>query len=63
MGGGSLDNGFGVRGLDLAVLGQAPEVTEPGEGALDHPALGQQDKALSVPRTLDYFHVQVAMAG
>ena len=59
---GDIDNGFRMGGLDLVVPGEAAEVTQPGKGALDHPALGQQDKAFGFLRSLDHFHLQVAMA-
>jgi len=41
-----------LRGF-LVVLAEAPELHQPSEGALDHPAAGKRDKALVLLGTLD----------
>ena len=37
---------FGISGQDFDILGQAPEIAQPGEGAFDNPAPGQDGKAI-----------------
>ena len=49
--GGEIDHGLGVSRLYFVVLGEASEVSEPGESAFDDPALGQDDEAVG----MDFF--------
>ena len=42
----------------LEILGKPPVAPEPGEGALDHPAERQHDKAFHVVAPLDDLHAQ-----
>ena len=39
-------------------FGETPVSSEPGEGALDHPAAWQDDKALHIVAPLDDLHAQ-----
>jgi hypothetical protein len=60
---GQLDGGEGNEGGQgfgkvLEVLGETPVSSEPGEGALDHPAARQDDKALHIVAPLDDLHRQ-----
>ena len=43
--GSKCDEGFQSCGEILEVLGEPPVASEPGEGALDHPAARQDDEA------------------
>jgi hypothetical protein len=47
----------------LEVLGQAAIAAEPGERALDQPALGQDGKAMAAGRTLDDLEPQALLRG
>ncbi len=49
----------GVTGPVLEILGQPTTAVKPGEGALNHPASGQNLKALRRIRTFDYFNSQL----
>jgi hypothetical protein len=42
----------------LEVLGETPVSAEPGEGALDHTAAGQDDEAFHIIAALDDLHAQ-----
>ena len=48
-----VNHGFSGLILVLVVFAQSPIVPQPTEGPFDHPALGQQSKALAVIGTLD----------
>ena len=52
------DEGGDGFGEVLEVLGEAPVAPEPGEGAFDHPAARQHDKALHIVAPLDDLHGQ-----
>ena len=63
-----LDGGEGNEGgqgfgKDLEVHGKTPVSSEPGEGALDHPAPRQDDEALRVAAPLDDLHAQLRHLG
>jgi hypothetical protein len=45
---GEAEEGGDGWGVALEVAGQAAVATDPGEGALDDPALGQDDKAMGI---------------
>ena len=47
------DPGLGAGDGSLEVLGESSASAEPGEGALDDPAPGQQDEALGGIRSFD----------
>ena len=60
---GKLDGGEGNEGTQgfsnvLEILGQTPVASEPGEGALGHPAARQDDKALHVVAPSNDLHAQ-----
>src|ERR1700724_1612302 len=60
---GQLDGGEGNEGGQgfgkvLEILGKPPVSAEPGEGALDHPAAGQDDGAPHVVAPFDDLHAQ-----
>ena len=59
---GQIDEGFGDLGLAFVVPAQAPGAAQPAEGAFDHPASGDDDKALCLvgtPDNLDIWSVHV----
>jgi hypothetical protein len=45
---GEVDEGGGGSSISLEILGEATAPADPGEGALDDPALGQDDKAVGI---------------
>ena len=50
---GNIEPCHGTLGSCFHILGQAAVAVQPGEGALDHPTAGQQDKALGSVRPFD----------
>src|SRR5580658_1819449 len=50
---GNIEPGHGTLDSCLHVFGQAPVAVQPGESALNHPAAGQQNKALGDVRPFD----------
>ena len=58
--GGDLDMSYGRLHAPLKILGQAPPVVEPAEGALHHPAAGHHLKALAMRRCGHDFPCAVA---
>ena len=60
---GKLDGSEGDKGGEgfgevLEILGETPVAPEPGEGALDHPAARQHDKAFHVVAPFDDLRAQ-----
>ena len=45
---GETDEGGGFAGVTLEVAGKAAVAADPGKGALDDPALGQDDEAVQI---------------
>ncbi len=45
---GEADEGDGLSGVTLEVLGQAAAAADPGEGALDDPTFGENDEAMQL---------------
>ena len=60
--GGEEDEGFAGIGAELVVLAQASKVIEPAEGAFDHPAPRENDKAFLRVAATDDFQTQRAFA-
>jgi hypothetical protein len=50
---GQIDEGFAVASVALVVSHEAACFDEPAEGALNHPASGQEDEALGLVAALD----------
>src|SRR5215472_14905643 len=61
--GSELEEGEGVAVEVLPVLGQASAAIEPGDGALDDPALGERDETGATIRSLDDFGFEMRQDG
>lgn len=51
---GEADEGGGFAGVTLEVFGEATEAADPGKGALDDPAFGENDEAMQLVALDDF---------